>query len=256
MPQTIVVVPCYNEASRLNIEVFKSFAHDHRDIHFLLVNDGSQDRTEEIIRRLQADDPACFTAYSLPRNSGKAEAVRHGILRAFESSPDYVAFWDADLATPLEAILDFRLILADRPQIEVVIGSRVKLLGRAIERRPIRHYLGRIAATLASITLRLHVYDTQCGAKMFRATPDMAAIFSTKFQTRWIFDIELLARLIQQRHGSGLPSIEQIVYEMPLVQWRDVRGSNVKAGDFLSSALELVTVRRTYLSRRALGKKG
>jgi glycosyltransferase involved in cell wall biosynthesis len=249
MSKTIVVVPCYNEANRLNVEAFKAFAAAHRDIRFLFVDDGSRDRTREVIDRLAGDDPEAFAAMGLEKNGGKAEAVRHGIVRALEADPDYVAFWDADLATPLQTIIPFRDLMESRPEIEMTIGSRVKLLGRAIDRRPIRHYLGRIAATLASWTLGLSVYDTQCGAKMFRATPEIAHVFAEPFLTHWIFDIEIIARLIRYRRDHQLPGVEEIIYEMPLPEWRDVRGSKVKGGDFLTGAMELFVIRRRYLSR-------
>lgn len=249
MSRTIVVVPCYNEARRLDAEAFVSFAETHPDIRFLFVNDGSTDGTPELLAGLERRHPEALRAMSLASNSGKAEAVRSGIVAALREGPDYVAFWDADLATPLETILPFRDLLDSRPEISMVIGSRVKLLGRAIDRQPIRHYLGRIAATLASLTLGISVYDTQCGAKMFRATPEVAGLFAEPFQTHWIFDIEIIARLIRHRRDHRLPSAEGTIYEMPLLEWRDVRGSKVKGGDFLTGALELVTIRRKYLSR-------
>jgi len=244
MSETLVVVPCYNEAARLDVNAFRSFAATHSTIRFLFVNDGSRDATLDIIRGMAADNPDAFAAHSLARNAGKAEAVRTGMVEGLKSSPDFIAFWDADLATPLHSIPDFVEILDQHPSIQLVMGSRVNLLGRTIERRPLRHYLGRVAATLASLTLGLSVYDTQCGAKMFRANIETAELFSTPFRTRWIFDIEILARMIAYRRRNGLAAVETSVYELPLLAWRDVRGSNIRLVDFLKSFLELRIVRR------------
>lgn len=244
MSLTIVVVPCYNEAARLDLNAFRAFAATHPAFRFLFVNDGSRDATLDIIRGLEKENPRAFIAHSLARNSGKAEAVRNGMIEALKLSADVVAFWDADLATPLESLPGFTAIIESRPEIALVMGSRVNLLGRQIERRPMRHYLGRIAATLASLTLRLSVYDTQCGAKMFRVSDETAEIFGAPFRTRWIFDIEILARMIALRRRRNLPPVETAVYELPLTVWRDVRGSNIRLTDFLKSFFELRIVRK------------
>lgn len=244
MSLTIVVVPCYNEAARLDLQAFRDFVTDRSDIRFLFVNDGSRDNTLEIIRGLEKENPHAFIVHSLKRNSGKAEAVRTGVMEGLKLQPDHIAYWDADLATPLESIPLFIEVLESRPDIQLVMGSRVNLLGRQIERRPLRHYLGRIAATLASLTLGLSVYDTQCGAKMFRANPETEELFGNPFLTRWIFDIELLARMSAYRRRKELPPVESAVYELPLDIWRDVRGSNIRMSDFLKSFFELRIIRK------------
>jgi len=247
MVDTIVVVPCYNEAERLPVERFRRYAAEAPAIRFLLVDDGSRDRTLEVLRGLEAERPDAFGVLALPRNAGKAEAVRRGILAGLEAGARYVGFWDADLSTPLEAIGDLRAIMEERPEIEAVFGSRVQLLGRAIERHAWRHYLGRVFATAASLALRLRVYDTQCGAKLFRASDRLAELFRDPFRARWIFDVELIARLIRQRRGTALPGAESVIYEFPLLEWRDVPGSKLKARDFARAAVDLARIYRAYL---------
>ncbi len=247
MSETIIVVPCYNEARRLPVETFQTFANRVRTIKFLFVDDGSTDATLQVLQTLQASDPEAFDIHTLAVNAGKAEAVRQGFLKSFESGPDYVGFWDADLATPLDAISEFCDLLNSRPDIEMVFGARVQLLGRAIRRNMLRHYLGRLFATAASFLLGVNVYDTQCGAKLFRLTPDLPALFQEPFITRWIFDVEIIARLIQTRTGTAHPQVQDIVYEIPLSEWRDVKGSKITFGDFIIAIFEMIDIYRKYL---------
>jgi glycosyltransferase involved in cell wall biosynthesis len=199
---------------------------------------------------LQTSEPTKFTILNLPQNQGKAEAVRQGLLSAINSQPDYVGFWDADLATPLDAIPEFLDLAESRPNLEMIFGSRVKLLGRRIERRPTRHYIGRVFATAVSAILGVAVYDTQCGAKVFRVSSSIKALFQEPFQSRWIFDVEILARLIQARRGKQLPQPEQVISEFPLLEWKDVPGSKLGYSDFVRAAWELARIYIYYFQNR------
>jgi len=198
-PDTILVVPFYNEADRIHGDAFARFAAEHPSIGFLLVDDGSTDGTLARLETLRATAPEQFDVLQLETNRGKAEAVRHGMLEALSRGPRYAGYWDGDLATPLDEIPCFVEVLDQHPEREIVFGSRVLLLGRSIDRRPTRHYLGRVYATVVSRMLDLAVYDTQCGAKLFRVSPEIAALFAEPFVTNWTFDVELIARLIQAR---------------------------------------------------------
>jgi glycosyltransferase involved in cell wall biosynthesis len=247
MPKTTIVVPCFNEASRLPVAEFRRFAAKNDDVRFLLVNDGSRDNTSEILDSLVTVDGRHFQSLDLTLNGGKAEAVRRGVLQAATSLPDYIGYWDADLATPLEAIPDFISVLDRRSAALVVIGVRLPLLGHEINRRPIRRFLGRCFCRVASFLLRAPLADTQCGAKLFRAVPESILAFSRPFMSRWIFDVELLARVATMNLDGSRRSLDEFVYELPLDKWEDVAGSKLKKGDFFKAFGELSAIWWSYL---------
>lgn len=252
MSSAVIVIPCYNEARRLNTRAFVRFSRAGHPARFLFVNDGSADGTLQVLEGLRDKDPQRFMLCNLQQNVGKGEAVRQGLLQAFNAGPDYVGYWDADLATPLEAIPAFCELLDARPDLEMVFGARVRLLGRSVERHALRHYLGRVFATSASWVLGIGIYDTQCGAKLLRASPTVRSLLQYPFTTRWLFDVEIVARLIQARSGTDLPQAQALIYEFPLEAWHDVTGSKVKAPDFAKGFVGLALIYWKYLRPRAL----
>jgi dolichyl-phosphate beta-glucosyltransferase len=235
-----VIVPCYNEEKRLKVEPFSSFLAQHKEIDFLFVNDGSKDKTSDILGKLESDHQNA-TALNLTTNVGKAAAVRKGILNALDKGYEYVGYFDADLATPLIEIPRFLRIFENK-DIDLVMGTRILRLGGDVQRKWYRHFLGRLFATFASLSLRLPVYDTQCGAKFFRA--ELArVIFKETFTSYWIFDVELLFRM------KVLKTSEEMkisIYELPLNKWIDEEGSKVGIGDFLKAPLELFRIIMRY----------
>jgi hypothetical protein len=131
------------------------------------------------------------------------------------------------------------LLLADASRL-AVLGSRIRLLGRRVRRSPARHYAGRVFATVASLKLRLPVYDTQCGAKLFRACGETRAAFERPFSSRWIFDVEILARLT----GSlGPEAVAERLVEHPLAEWADVGESKLRLREALVAGLQLLFLR-------------
>lgn len=241
-----IVIPCYNEAKRFPLDVFTAYVRKHPEIYFLLVNDGSQDNTIEVLGGARRGLEDQVSILDLAVNGGKAEAVRAGMTAAMQRPEcEYAGFWDADMATPLDQIEDLAGVLMGRPGLIMVFGARVKLLGRNVKRRAIRHYLGRAFATVVSMVLRLTIYDTQCGAKIFRVTEETRQLFSEGFGSRWVFDVEILARFIKAR-GYDMPSVESAIYEYPLPVWEDVAGSRVRPTDFLRAFFEVVAIHRRY----------
>jgi len=245
LAHTIIVVPCYNEARRLDTRAFTEFRLNGHRLEFLLVNDGSRDDTLALLERLRRDSPDTIRVRDQQPNHGKAEAVRMGLLEALDAGADFIGYWDADLATPLSAIPKFLEVFEDRAGVNVVLGSRVKLLGRSIERHAWRHYLGRVFATLVSEMLHLAVYDTQCGAKLFRSTPELRRVLAEPFGTAWLFDVEILARLIGAS-PRGTAAVARCLYELPLDEWRDVPGSKLTRAAYVRAATSIFRLYRRY----------
>jgi len=279
MPLLTLVVPCYNEEERLPEGQYISWltsAARAAGVHLLFVDDGSRDATVKVLQRICGSAPAgTASLLALGTNQGKAEAVRRGLVQAIgdgaggsAASSTLVGFWDADLATPLEAVPQLAAVLHADAQLQMVFAARVALLGRKIHRSPVRHYLGRVFATLASLTLDLAIYDTQCGAKLFRVSPMLRTVVATPFLTRWVFDCEMIGRyaaliaasrappsarrptargddLAAGASAASLP-LEELIYEYPLEAWVDVAGSKVKPWDILRMALGLLRIRLVY----------
>jgi dolichyl-phosphate beta-glucosyltransferase len=233
----LVVIPCFNEERRLDVAQFASLAIR---IRLLFVNDGSTDGTLQVLAKLSSLSDA-IEVLDLKRNVGKAEAVRRGLLHGVRSGASIVGYYDADLATSPEELLALVAVLDERPQVTFVMASRVALLGRSIERSVFRHYLGRIFATTAALVLRLRVYDTQCGAKVFRVTPEVVEAISRPFRSSWSFDVELIGRLL--RGSAGVAPLPRTAFEeVPLREWHDVSGSTIGVIGMARALLELLAL--------------
>lgn len=220
--EATIIIPCYNEEKRISSTRFLSFLSWHKQIRFLFVNDGSRDNTLELLYKMKAHNPEQVDVLDLEKNSGKAEAVRFGMKKALEDGDQYIGFWDADLATPLDAIEDLMRVFSKDGEMEIVYGTRRAMLGHKIERDWKRRIVSRSCASLARLAIGLPVTDTQCGAKIFKSTPNLKRALSAPFEAGWLFDIELLTRLI---HKIEAPRAK--IYEYPLAEWTEIPGSNI-----------------------------
>jgi glycosyltransferase involved in cell wall biosynthesis len=240
MLKTTVIIPCFNEARRLPLDDFKRSMPGMPGISFCFVNDGSADGTGDMLESLRSLRREQVSVVSLERNCGKSEAVRRGVLRALEDKEvECVAFMDADLSTPLTEVDLLVGQLEKNPELTMVFGSRFKRLGASILRKPRRHVMGRVFATVVSLMLRLPIYDTQCGAKAFRALL-ARDVFRDPFITRWLFDVEIFGRI------AGLYDKQEIyrrLLEVPLNAWHDIGGSKMKFFNFLSVPFDLLRIK-------------
>lgn len=238
--ETVIVIPCYNEADRLPVASIEAYVALTDRVRFIFVNDGSTDETSSLLNELVSRNPKRLEYLDLEENCGKAEAIRRGFLHAIEKDFEVIGFWDADLSTPLQPIENFRSVLDLHESIEMVVGSRISLLGRDIQRNLVRRALGKLFATTASMALGFRIHDTQCGAKMFRVTPHLKEVFAEPFSSKWIFDVELIARYIQLLNQSDRQM--NFIYEQPLDQWKEIDGSRLQSQDFLTAVLDLANI--------------
>jgi len=239
-----IVVPCFNEVQRIDPAAVHELV-DRTSGTVVLVDDGSTDGTPARLHDIAAGRRGMIDVIELSPNGGKGEAVRAGLLAGLDGGADLVAYCDADFAAPPAEVARLIAIAADRSDLDVVIGARVALLGHHIRRSMVRHYLGRLFATASSLALRLPVYDTQCGAKVWRATPTLRRALDDPFRSRWAFDVELLARLIRPRDQQPGVAADALL-EVPLESWRDIGGSGIDAQGAASAFVELVRVAVTH----------
>ena len=240
--QSCLIIPCHNEAHRLDRKAVEVFIQSTPTIDLMMVDDGSVDSTAEVLQALKSTTSGRLHVLCLASNQGKAEAVRAGVHAVLALNRfDVVGFCDADLATPLSEMVRLTEVLDER-NADMVFGCRLLRLGADIQRSKARHYLGRVFATVVSLMLGLPVYDTQCGAKVFRA-PIACELFQAEFSSRWLFDVELLARYLQS-YGREL-TLSKVI-EAPLKVWIDHPGSKLTLRDFLIAPFELWRIRRRY----------
>jgi len=245
MRKVALVIPCYNEELRLRPEVYIETlaAYDRLDIIF--VDDGSSDGTAATLEHIRASMPERVIVVIHPRNQGKAEAVRTGVLLAAAKGYPIAGYWDADHATPLR--LAPRLIAAmEDVGAQMALGSRVRLLGKRIQRSFVRHYLGRVFATAVSLILDMGVYDTQCGAKIFILSDVILSAFAKPFAARWVFDVELMARIVCGFAAEGREGLETKIIEYPLDEWADVAGSKLRPAHYFLATLDIAMIALRY----------
>lgn len=240
-PLCVLIIPCYNEASRLPVDAITQFLQTHQAIHLLFVNDGSTDQTLDVLHKLANKNPNA-SLLNLDQNQGKAESVRQGVLKAQASNPKYIGYWDADLSAPLNE-LHAMIDMLEQSNTSIVIGSRFQQPETDIQRNVVRHYLGRLFTLCTKKMIRTPIYDTQCGAKLF-STDIVPVAFGQPFLTRWLFDVEMLLRL--EKHFMPTQENNGWLVELPLQQWHAHKESKVTMMTYINAPYQLLKIQRHY----------
>jgi len=227
-----IVIPAYNEDARLPKSLEHIFAYLQTQPYraeIIVVNDGSSDRTSEIVNACVQKYPG-LRLLSNSGNRGKGFSVRRGML---EARGKIALFTDADLSTPIEEAGKLLEPLQDGDY-DVAIGSRAVDRSLIEVHQPvIREQSGIFFNRLVQWIMGIKLSDTQCGFKAFRM--DRARIiFEQQRVEHFGFDPEIL--FLAKRHGLS-------VAEVP-VRWSHVSASKVNvAADGIRMFLELLWIR-------------
>ena len=246
MTLLLIVVPCFNEATRWDNEYWTAMLQIPR-VHWLFVDDGSTDSTSEVLKEVSVNPNVNYL--QLPKNAGKSEAVRVGMNKAFEDQESFfgVGFIDADGAFEVSEVASVlekcEYLLGDKKN-DALWTSRVQLAGRNIQRSQSRHYVGRVLATVFSHRAISIPYDTQCGFKIFLVSLELQKNLKNTFRTRWLFELEMLSRW---NRDNGKP---MVIWEEPLASWREIGESKITFREVRRITKEVVLSK--LIQRRAL----
>lgn len=237
-----VVIPCYNEESRLKSDYFTKFAETNHGYQLCFVNDGSKDKTLEVLKELQKGHEDYITVYDCAQNGGKAEAVRQGIHHMLKDPQvDYIGFLDADLSTNFADFEDLVTTISNSDY-QIVSGSRISRMGANIAKESSREIISLTINKIIQKILGMPFKDTQCGAKVFtREAAEYA--FKDKFLTAWIFDVEIFKRMTK-KYGSE--KAQELLCEQPLKRWVHEDGSKLSMKDSIKIVFQLVQIAVSY----------
>ena len=239
---TAVVIPCYNEETRLQSEIFLNFIDSNIGYKLCFVNDGSKDKTLDVLKNIQKGREDFIMVYDCEKNGGKAEAVREGMrFMAKQSDIDYVGFLDADLSTNFEDYKDLVDTLKNS-DFKIVSGSRMSRMGAVIYKGSSRTIISKTINFIIRKTLGMDFNDTQCGAKVMRKEV-VEEVFDKPFYTKWLFDVEIFMRL---RNKYGLNKVKTMICEQPLKRWVHMDGSKLSSKDCLKILVQIGQIAIKY----------
>jgi glycosyltransferase involved in cell wall biosynthesis len=237
-PKYSIVIPAYNESARLPAtlqSVVSCVRARGWDAEIIVVNDGSTDRTAEVVLEFAKTAPEVRLLEN-PGNRGKGYSVRSGMLQALG---DVVLFTDADLSAPIEEAE--RLFAAIHEGADIAIGSRWLESGRQTQRQPLyRQFFGRCFNGVTRAVMQLPFADTQCGLKAFTRKAAQT-VFKLQTIERWGFDPEIL--LIALKRGLR-------VVEVPVSWAHDERTRMSYLRDGMRMLQEIAQIRWNVICGR------
>ncbi|BAW16793.1 glycosyltransferase family 2 protein [Streptococcus intermedius] len=155
-----IIIPCFNEEESLPLfyaEMEKIKQQIKEGFEYIFVNDGSKDRTLQVLRDLnQTDRNVHYLSFS--RNFGKEAALYAGLQHA---TGDYVTVMDADLQDPPALLIQMKNMLDENAELDCVGTRRTTRKGEP----QIRSFFAKMFYKLINKISQVEMVD---GARDFR----------------------------------------------------------------------------------------
>ncbi len=236
MTKLSVIIPAFDESGRIGPTLGR--IHEYLEgmgigYEILVVDDGSRDRTREVVREVAIGIPG-LRLIENGTNRGKGFSVRRGFLNA---TGELALFSDADLSTPIEELERF-LPEVDKGA-DIVIGSRALRDSDIIKRQPFyRIVMGKTFNKIVRMLTVRGIVDTQCGFKLFKKA-SCGPLFKAQRVERFAFDVELL--FLADKKGLKIKELPVKWINSPLSKVHVVRDSS-------RMLVDVIGIRLRYLA--------
>lgn len=239
MLKICIIIPCFNEGKRILAKEYLEFLKNHPHFNLLFVNDGSSDNTLEVLTHLQKQHDN-IDVFQINKNVGKAEAIRQGATKILPKKYDLIGYLDADLAIPFSEVL--RLEQKIKEGYHFVFSSKKPTKDSNLEIKFKRYFVGRVLSFMVSKSLKLKIYDTQCGCKLM--TKEIAeTAFNKKFFSAWLFDVEIMWRIIIEKSRAFF---NEKALEIPVKKLIDRGSSRIKITDLFLLPFQFLKIHSHY----------
>ncbi len=228
-----IIVPAFNEEKIIseNINKYNNYLKTQNySYEIIIVNDGSCDNTEKIIKEICSQNKNIKTI-NLLKNHGKGYVVKRGML---EAQGDYCLFLDADNSTSIEHLNQALPLMQGKR--DIIIGSRnphdIKEAKIILHQPFWKMLLGKTGNFLMRMLFKIKIRDTQCGFKIF-SKEAVEKIFPQLTINRWLFDLEIL--ILAQKYEFKIKIIP--------VKWVNSKESSVGLKGYFTSLKELLKIK-------------
>jgi len=228
---TIALIPAYNEEKRISHtleDIDKYLRKQNYKSEIIVVNDGSKDRTVQVVKKLAKKIPN-LRLIDNKINQGKGYVVRQGLLAG---KGEFRLFTDADNSTSIEQIE--KMWPEFEKGFDIVIGSR-DVKGAVLDPpQPFyRRILGKIFRLLTHLVCGTWgIKDSQCGFKCFTKKAVLDVLPYCKIN-RFAFDPEILVIAKKRKYR---------IKEVPIL-WKNDPHSKVKFKSIIKMAIDLLKIR-------------